>query len=48
MNQHLSNTWISLGLEVIVGILIYTFLIYLLKADIINQLKKLVENKIRR
>ena len=48
MNTHLKDTWIMLGGEVLIGVLIYTILIIILKAKIIDQLKELVGNKLKR
>lgn len=48
MNTHLKDTWLMLGLEVLVGIFIYAVLIIALKAKIVDQVKGLIENKLKR
>lgn len=40
MNRNLKASWFMMGLETIVGIIIYGILVYLLKAPIIDQIKK--------
>ena len=42
MNQNLKDTWLMMGVEVIVGIIIYGIMIVLLKASIVEQAKNLI------
>lgn len=48
MNQILKNNWIMMGLEILVGIIIYSSMVILLKAPIIDQAKNLIKNKINK
>ena len=48
MNTHLKDTWLMLGVEVLIGIVVYAVFIVVLKAKIIDQLKDLVGNKLNR
>ncbi|KRL90888.1 flippase [Lactobacillus kalixensis] len=45
MNTHLRNTWLMMGIEVIVGTLIYVALVFVLRAPLIDQAKSLVGHK---
>lgn len=47
MNRHLSESWLMLGIEVLVGIIVYGILVLLLRAPIIGQAKELVEGKFK-
>lgn len=46
MNTHLKDSWLMMGLEVIVGIVIYVAMMIVLKASIVNEAKKLILEKI--
>ena len=46
MNTHLKDSWLMMGLEVIIGIVIYAIMILLLKAPIVDEAKKLVREKL--
>lgn len=46
MNRNLKASWFMMGLETIVGIIIYGILVYLLKAPIIDQIKKVFIKRI--
>lgn len=46
MNRALSSSWLMTGLEVLVGIIIYCVMILLLRAEIVNQARSLVKEKI--
>lgn len=48
MNTHLKDTWLMLGVEVLIGIVVYAVFIIVLKAKIIDQLRDLVGNKLNR
>ena len=46
MNQNLKDNWLMMGVEVIVGIIVYGLMVFILKAPIISQAKELIRNKI--
>lgn len=48
MNTHLKDSWLMMGLEVIIGIVIYAIMILLLKAPIVDEAKKLVREKLEK
>lgn len=45
MNQHLKDSWLMIGLEVVVGVIIYGVLILILKAPIVDQARDILEKK---
>ena len=45
MNTHLSNSWLMMGIEIIVGILVYGGMILVLRASIISEAKGLLKKK---
>ena len=47
MNTHLKNSWLMMGLEVLVGIIIYGICLFILRANIFNEAKDLIRNRIR-
>lgn len=47
MNRTLNDTWLMLGSEVVVGILVYVVLILLLNPPIVNEAKVLITEKIK-
>ena len=48
MNTHMKVSWLMMGLEVIVGIIVYSFMILILRAPIVGQAKKLIRKKLNR
>ena len=46
MNTHLKDSWLMMGLEVIVGVVIYGVMVMLLRAPIVDEGKKLVQEKL--
>ena len=48
MNTHLKGSWLMMGLEVLVGIVIYALMVFILRAPIIDQAKKLILDRLGR
>ena len=48
MNQNLRDSWLMMGLEIIVGVIIYGIMVMLLRASIIEQAKELIKNRLRK
>ena len=48
MNTHLKGSWLMMGLEVLVGIVIYSLMVFILRAQIIDQAKKLILDRLGR
>ena len=46
MNAYLKDSWLMMGLEVIVGVVIYCVMVMLLRAPIVDEGKKLVQEKL--
>ena len=46
MNTHLKDSWLMMGFEVIVGIIIYTIMMLVLRAPIVGEAKKLVRERL--
>lgn len=46
MNTHLSNSWIMMGIEIIIAILVYGIMILILRASIIREAKELLKGKL--
>ena len=46
MNTHLKDSWLMMGLEVVVGIVIYGVMVMLLRAPIVDEAKKLIREKL--
>lgn len=46
MNTHLKDSWLMMGLEVVIGVVIYTAMILMLRAPIVDEAKKLVQEKL--
>ncbi|WP_308557606.1 flippase [uncultured Lactobacillus sp.] len=46
MNRNLSETWLMMGLEIIVGAAVYGVLVILLKAPIVKQAKELIGSRL--
>ena len=47
MNRNLKDSWLMMGLEVIVGVVIYGILMLILKAPIVYEARDLVVNKLK-
>ena len=47
MNQHFQDSWLMMGLEIIIGVIIYGVMIIFFKAPIIDQAKKIVNDKLK-
>lgn len=45
INKKFPETWLMLGIEILLGVFIYALLIFILKASIINDAKKIFTNK---
>ena len=48
MNRNLKDSWLMMGLEVIVGVVIYGILVLILKAPIVYEARDLVANKFKK
>lgn len=48
MNTHLNKSWLMMGIEVIVGAIIYGIMILILRASIIKEAKVLLKGKLHR
>ncbi len=48
MNTHLKDSWLMMGFEVIVGVVIYVVMVMLLRAPIVDEAKKLITNKFKK
>lgn len=48
MNTHLNKSWLMMGIEVIVGAIIYGIMILILRASIIKEAKVLLKRKLHR
>ena len=46
MNTHLKDSWLMMGLEVITGVVIYVVMVILLRAPIVNEAKKLAQERL--
>ena len=46
MNTHLKDSWLMMGLEVIIGVVIYGVMVMLLRAPIVDEAKKLIREKL--
>ncbi|MBP2058102.1 O-antigen/teichoic acid export membrane protein [Lactobacillus colini] len=46
MNRKLTSSWLMMGLEVLVGIVVYCVMVIILRAEIVGQAKKLVMTRI--
>ncbi len=46
MNTHLKDSWLMMGLEVVIGVVIYTAMVLMLRAPIVDETKKLVREKL--
>lgn len=46
MNTHLKDSWLVMGLEVIIGVVIYTVMVMILRAPIVEQAKQLIKEKL--
>lgn len=46
MNTHLKDSWLMMGIEVIVGVVIYGVMVMLLRAPIVDEAKKLIREKL--
>ena len=46
MNIHLKDSWLMMGLEVAVGVIIYTIMVTILRAPIVGQAKQLIKEKL--
>ena len=47
MNRNLKDSWLMMGLEVIVGVVIYGILVLILKAPIVYEARDLIVNKLK-
>ena len=45
MNQNLKDSWLMMGMEIVVGVIIYGVMVILLRAPIVVQAKELIENR---
>ena len=48
MNQNLKDSWLMMGLEIIVGVIIYGVMVILLRAPIVGQAKELIANRLEK
>lgn len=48
MNTHLNSSWLMMGIEIIVGIVIYGVIIFILKASIVKDAKELFIKKLNK
>lgn len=47
MNRHLADSWLMMGLEVLIGIFIYVIMVLLLRAPIVKEVKELFIKRFR-
>ena len=45
MNMHLKDSWLMMGLEVLIGVIIYVVMVLILRVPIVDQAKKLIVDK---
>lgn len=45
MNMHLKDSWLMMGLEVLIGVIIYVVMVLILRVPIVDQAKKLSVDK---
>ena len=48
MNTHLKSSWLMMGIEIIVGIVVYGVIIFILKASIVKEGKDLFIKKLNK
>ena len=48
MNTHLKNSWLIMGLEVLVGIVIYVGVLFILRAKILQDAKELIGDRFKK
>lgn len=48
MNTHLRSSWLMMGVEVLVGIVIYVGLLFILRAKILDEAKGLIRDKLKK
>ena len=48
MNQHLKDSWPMMGLEVVVGVIIYGVMVLILKAPIVDQARDVIIEKLKK
>ena len=48
MNTHLSNSWIMMGIEIVIGIFVYGIMILIFRASIIREARELLKGKLHR
>lgn len=47
MNMHLQDSWLMMGLEVIVGVVIYVAMVIVLRVPIVNETRNLIINRLQ-
>ena len=47
MNTHLQDSWLMMGLEVIVGVVIYVAMVIVLRVPIVNETRNLIINRLQ-
>ena len=47
MNTHLKGSWVMMGLEVLVGIVIYAGVLFILRAKILQDAKGLIGDRLK-
>lgn len=48
MNTHLKGSWLMMGLEVLVGIVIYAGVLFILQAKIFQDAKELIGDRFKK
>ena len=48
MNQHLKDSWPMMGLEIVVGVIVYGVMVILLRAPIVDQARVLIADRLKK
>lgn len=48
MNTHLKDSWLMMGLEILVGIVVYAVMVLILRAPIVDRAKELIADRLER
>lgn len=48
MNTHLKDSWLMMGIEILIGIIIYSLMVFILRAEIVNEAHILIDKKINK
>ena len=48
MNIHLTDSWLMMGIEIFIGIFIYSLMVILLHAEIVKEARSIIDKKINK